>query len=478
MTRKAKAIIALLLTLIAYVSINSIAHITKPAAFVWYAEDRDEQHWIASSRSWFDRKACRWLSVCGAAHLHLAKGSFGQRDPTGWTGSESDGWRSFWRGDAERRARQIPDFVFHYAPLVHLYSGEQFWPGDIAEHLHHTTPSLNYTPIDLNGAYPTLSNLDDLNQWEKGWPVYLTSQDDVQSRPPWLEGEGNIPEGGTRQESWSDWDGRVDGEIPGDTKEDRAQWYDFTQPGTIPTDDTPDQHQEAQRILKEELRKRYSGKEIRDEGAGVGAMPQQSCFNLGNTVANVRFGNHVGDWEHCLVRFHNGSPKSLFFSAHQGGEAYSYEAVEKIGQRPVIYSAEGSHAMYATAGVHEYILPWGLLHDVTDRGPLWDPLLNSHAYTYDFDEDNLRASTFSPSAPTEWFYFKGHWGDKFYHLGDPRQYRFAGQYHYVNGPTGPRFKHLNRHKVCQGPDHAPCIIKNYVEQGKRPQRWGSSGPGE
>lgn len=134
--------------------------------------------------------------------------------------------------------------------------------------------------------------------------------------------------------------------------------------------------------------------------------------------------------------------------------------------------------MYATTGVHEYILPWGLLHDVTDRGPLWDPLLNSHAYTYDFDEDNLRASTFSPAAPTEWFYFKGHWGDKFYPLSDPRQYRFAGQYHYVNGPVGPRFKHLNRHKVCQGPDRAPCIIKNYVEQGKRPQRWGSSGPGE
>ncbi|KAJ6007138.1 hypothetical protein N7499_000802 [Penicillium canescens] len=498
MTRKAKAIIALLTTLIAYVSINSIVRITRPAAFVWYAEDRDEQHWIASSRSWFDRKACRWLSVCGAAHLQMAKGRFGQRDPAGWTDAESsERWRSFWRGDAEERARLIPDFVFHYAPLVHLYSGEQFWPGDIAEHLHHTTPFLNYTPIQAHWDHPTLSNLDDLNQWEKGWPVYLTSNDDVQSRPPWLEGERNIPQGGNKQESWSDWDGRVDGDIPGDTKEDRAQWYDFTQPGTIPTDDTLDQHHEAQQIFKEELRKRYGGKEIRDDGAGgrsdapaiLVVMDKGNgiidafwfyfySFNLGNTVANVRFGNHVGDWEHCLVRFYNGKPKALFFSAHQGGEAYSYEAVEKIGQRPVIYSAEGSHAMYATTGVHEYILPWGLLHDVTDRGPLWDPLLNSHAYTYDFDEDNLRASTFSPSAPTEWFYFKGHWGDKFYPLGDPRQYRFAGQYHYVNGPVGPRFKHLNRHKVCQGPDRAPCVIKNYVEQGKRPQRWGSSGPGD
>jgi hypothetical protein len=353
MTRKAKAIIALLTTLIVYVSINSIVRVTRPAAFVWYAEDRDEQRWIASSRSWFDRKACRWLSVCGAAHLQMAKGRFGERDPAGWTDAESsERWRSFWRGDAEERARLIPDFVFHYAPLVHLYSGEQFWPGDIAEHLHHTTPFLNYTPIQAHWDHPTLSNLDDLNQWEKGWPVYLTSNDDVQSRPPWLEGERNIPQGGDKQESWSDWDGRVDGDIPGDTKEARAQWYDFTQPGTIPTDDTLDQQHEAQQIFKEELRKRYGGKEIRDDGAGgrsdapaiLVVMDKGNgiidafwfyfySFNLGNTVANVRFGNHVGDWEHCLVRFYNGKPKALFFSAHQGGEAYSYEAVEKIGQR-------------------------------------------------------------------------------------------------------------------------------------------------
>jgi hypothetical protein len=138
----------------------------------------------------------------------------------------------------------------------------------------------------------------------------------------------------------------------------------------------------------------------------------------------------------------------------------------------------GTHAMYATPGVHDYILPWGLLHDQTDRGPLWDPLLNSHSYTYDYDNDTLRASTASPDSPTEWFYFKGHWGDKFYPLGDHRQYRFAGQYHYVNGPLGPRFKHLNRRKVCQGPDDSPCVIKNYIWEKKRAKRWDNTGPGD
>ncbi len=50
-------------------------------------------------------------------------------------------------------------------------------------------------------------------------------------------------------------------------------------------------------------------------------------------VLNVRFGNHVGDWEHILVRFQHKKPKAVFFSEHYWGEAYSYKAVEKIGIR-------------------------------------------------------------------------------------------------------------------------------------------------
>lgn len=135
--------------------------------------------------------------------------------------------------------------------------------------------------------------------------------------------------------------------------------------------------------------------------------------------------------------------------------------------QPVGYSATGTHAMYATPGVHPYILPGGILHDVTDRGPLWDPLLNVKAYTYDFQKDILRSSNLTPEAPIGWFYFMGHWGDKFYPLSDPRQYRFLGQYHYVNGPLGPRFKNLGRKQICQGNDE--CLLKSWVSS-KRPRR--------
>ncbi|KAJ5355397.1 uncharacterized protein N7496_012609 [Penicillium cataractarum] len=539
MTRKVKAAIATLTSLILYVSINSLARTLRPNAWVWYEEDKEEPSWLATSGSWFDRKACRWLGVCGATHFRMISRHYGHRDPTRWSELNDENlakkpWRTWWTSGAdkdnqsewdadERARREIPDYVFDYAPLVHLYSGEQFWPGDIAEHLYHTTPMLNYTPIQAQWDHPTLEDLNGLNQWEGGRHVFLTSDDDPTTRPPWLEGEQNIPRipgndededgngnGNALDESWADWDGRVDGEILDESDDDRAEWDDlrrYTEEGRdrIEQEQLARESEEAHRRFKQELRKRYGGhppvqeplQGSRNQGAGgrsdapavLLVMDKGNgivdafwfyfySFNLGNTVVNVRFGNHVGDWEHCLMRFHNGQPKALFFSAHTAGEAYRYEAVEKIGRRPVIYSAEGSHAMYAHAGVHEYILPWGLLHDITDRGPLWDPVLNAKGYTYDYDTDDLRSSTFTPDAPTEWFYFRGHWGDKFYPLGDSRQYRFAGQYHYVNGPIGPRFKHLNRRKVCQGPDREACVIRDYIGEAKRAPRWAEVGVGE
>ena len=134
--------------------------------------------------------------------------------------------------------------------------------------------------------------------------------------------------------------------------------------------------------------------------------------------------------------------------------------------------------MYATPGRHPYVLPLGLLHDETDRGPLWDPLLNSHTYTYDYLNDTLRSSNITPHAPTGWFYFAGRWGDKFYPLSDRRQYRFAGQYHYVTGPLGPRFKNLGRKKVCQGRTSDPCVIRNRLYGRRKAKRWEGVGDGE
>jgi hypothetical protein len=120
--------------------------------------------------------------------------------------------------------------------------------------------------------------------------------------------------------------------------------------------------------------------------------------------------------------------------------------------------------MYRTAGIHRYVLPFGLLQDITDRGALWDPLLNMYAYTYDPERDRIRASNVTPNAPENWYYFRGQWGDKSYPMNDPRQYRFAGELHYVSGPTGPYHKNLGRSGPCQGRDEYACLVTGNVEE--------------
>jgi len=198
-----------------------------------------------------------------------------------------------------RVMHEIPQYVLDYAPLVHLYSEEQFWPCDIAEHLFHVTPELNYTPIQGRLQNSDLTNLDQLNEFEKGRYVYLTSNDNVEERPDWLGGQKNIPD---------------------DFDEDKGA----------------DGHKS--KIGKQGKGGRSHAPAVLvtiNKGNGIvdAFWFYFYSYNLGNVVLNIRFGNHVGDWEHSLVRFQHGKPKVIFFSEHNFGSAYSYGAVEKIGKR-------------------------------------------------------------------------------------------------------------------------------------------------
>ena len=513
---KTKATIGVLSTIILYMCANSVLRTTNPELFIWQDEDWEEASWIRTSQFWLDRKCCRWLGACGAQHVHFIseKDPYGHRPQTTQKNKLVDqeperDWQQAWTGgkdrpedwtDDERVLRKIPDYVIDYAPLVHLYSGEQFWPCDIAEHLYHITPTLNYTPVQSTQHHPTLKNLDGLNQWDRGRWVYLTSNDNVEERPEWLEGEKNIPKDlviaddqFTDNDGWVHTPGRTYVQGVKDGLADVKKWFAPDLKGFEKNDDfqmtaagaphQPNQPKSARHPHHELKRSTFSAPDRfrggRSDAPAVLVTVNKGhgivdafwfffySFNLGNVVLNVRFGNHVGDWEHSAVRFQDGIPKAVFFSEHNWGSAYSYEAVEKIGKRPVIYSAYGTHAMYAVPGTHPYVLPWGILHDTTDRGPLWDPVLNSHTYTYDYKNQTLRSSNLTPNSTTEWFDFAGKWGDKFYRLDDKRQYRFAGQYHYVNGPTGPKFKNLGRQKICQSPDSEPCVIKNWLGSGDK-----------
>ncbi|KAK0943974.1 Vacuolar protein sorting-associated protein 62 [Friedmanniomyces endolithicus] len=543
------------------------------------AHDIENRAWVATGRSWVDRQMCRWFELCGAQHMLFT---------SRWTWQEGDdhdpprppGFESFWESgnedpdkwaSQEKALREIPDYVFAHAPYVHLFSGEEFWPSDIGEHLAHISPHLNYTLIKGVEDDCNLTSLDQLNAIQDskhGRFIYLQSDDNVEEHPSWLTSDHNIPSAPSlRLDSGPDdaWPGGHESELddmrPGQQNvllnhEEYLKTQDAH--SATPSDLVPSLngrcggisgftckgsgfgqccsihgwcgkadlycdtycdplHGICNNLLhpppetpKMDLRKRGHESptaQARQTSFGISNAPAILVvvdkgngtvdafwfffysFNQGQKVLNIRFGNHVGDWEHTLVRFHNGKPESVFISEHDFGSAYTWEAVEKylpnpdgsdtmlgtlsnatiasVAKRPVTYSAFGSHAMYPTPGLHPYILPFGLLHDQTDRGPLWDPTLNVKSFTYDYHNRTVRSSTLNPRAPTGWFDYAGRWGDKYYPLSDPRQYRLAGQYHYVDGPTGPKFKRLGREEICQ--KKGVCRVRHWLG-GHRPKR--------
>jgi hypothetical protein len=502
-------------------------------------EEREDNVWIATSKYWVDRQACRWLGLCGLAHYRpdpATKPWNRNRQPLkdetkdqlflgdGGVSAEYIDWQEIiddgkktspgeWDGDP-RVLKDVPQYVLDHAPLIHLYSGEQFWPSDIAEHLINTTPFVNHTTMNMTNGQHTLYNLQKLNQKVKGRHSFIASNDNVEDRPEWLASAYNKPIPYDDEEEEEEVDTYTEFSEPSDPKDEDAEWWDPTR--------YSDGHKIAAPISqpKSDLRKakrntgfilpKPSGYSpapailvLVDKGNGIidAFWFYFYSYNLGTTVFNIRFGNHIGDWEHSLIRFQNGVPKAVFFSAHSGGLAYAYKAVEKgkgKGRegRPVLYSALGSHAMYASPGSHPYVLPFGLLADVTDKGPLWDPALNYLAYHFNTDithnadahsisasgsrswwssrtpalsaqemSESFQPASSNPNAPLSWWWYDGHWGDKFYDLGDRRQWRFAGQYHYVNGPFGPRFKNLGRSRVCQS--GGKCRIVETLREGRR-----------
>ncbi|KAH9932056.1 uncharacterized protein BXZ73DRAFT_89999 [Epithele typhae] len=156
-----------------------------------------------------------------------------------------------------------------------------------------------------------------------------------------------------------------------------------------------------------------------------------------------KFGDHVGDWEHTMVRFVNGAPTAFYLSAHSDE------------RRPTNYIGVGTHANYATPGQHCHDLPGDLLCDQTDAGLLWDPALNYRAFWYDPAANAFTAPIDAEGA--SWLSFTGMWGDEQYRVLEHGQYcivigDLVNECRFSSGPTGPIAKNLNRTAVCQKED--------------------------
>lgn len=315
---------------------------------------------------------------------------------------------------------KVPTYVVDHCPLVHLYSEEKYWPADISDYVTHFkltdrcgTPIIDQRRLSLNDlkshyAYKLLNGSSVRIPSDQ---VYMSSLNDFDKDPRWLL--GYPPEYGT-----------------GHIKNAPAVLF------------------------------------IADKGNGwVDAFWFYFYpFNLGAFVMGYGpWGNHVGDWEHSLVRFYKDEPKYVWMSAHGGGGAYRYEALEKVKKlrrengrltpeiiyRPLIFSARGTHANYASVGQHSHDVPFFFmpLSDFTDRGPMWDPSLNFCAYTLD-DAGVTPCGLKEQSMGTSWVHYGGRWGDKQLSWSDPRQKWCPVQWRYIDGPTGPLSKHLDRVSLC------------------------------
>ncbi|RKF60310.1 putative vacuolar protein sorting-associated protein TDA6 [Erysiphe neolycopersici] len=309
-----------------------------------------------------------------------------------------------------RQAEQVPKFVKDFAPLVFLDKDERYFPSDIATHIEKTTPYIETKPLEPKPKF-SMDNLDSLNQFntDKG-RLFLTSIEGVETKPAYLLG--------------------VQPDASGKT-------VGATSCVVI----------------------------VSDHGDGtVDAFYMHFySFDKGNTVLGREYGDHVGDWEHVMVRFKNGLPEALWLSQHATGQAFTYKAMKKQGDRPIVFSARGTHALFSTGGNHDHTIPnfnlrFGLVVDHTSEGKLWDPIQSAFFYTFNPTSNTIESVDESPLSIMK---FNGRWGDARYPKGVHGQKKFFGNRKYVDGPSGPLDKNLNRKNVC--PDkYKDCDIKDKI----------------
>ncbi|EPS44416.1 hypothetical protein H072_1616 [Dactylellina haptotyla CBS 200.50] len=310
----------------------------------------------------------------------------------------------------------VPQFVLDYAPLVYLHKDDSYRPSDIGSMLANTRPQVDYQHIQDAPTQITLDNLHKLNDHkDDGKAVYLTAVKDVSSdtEQQWLKGV--LPDGS------------------GYTKDAIS----------------------AAVIVNE-----------KDNDVTDVFYCYFYNFNAGPPIKilgiEAVFGNHVGDWEYNMVRFKNGEPQAIYYSQHAHGEAFTYGATRKRGRRPLTYSAKGSHANYATDGIHDHTIPHFnlpghlFLVDETNDGHLWDPTLS--AYFYKFKNDKF--TPYDDKTPVNWLYYRGRWGDQQHPKDSPNQMTLFGNAKFAGGPTGPIDKGLDRKGVC--PDGSSCWIMPFL----------------
>lgn len=165
---------------------------------------------------------------------------------------------------------------------------------------------------------------------------------------------------------------------------------------------------------------------------GIRVIQYWFCYYY-NDWAN----SHEGDWETAAVFLRGGRPAGVAASQHERGEYRECQHVQWRGERPVLYVAVGSHALYFETGAHVPERPIAGLQvtaldasvlgrdvldfvDFTASSPELSVSLDSVAAILIPDPDpDSRRWGHRPHDPDcrggcehdfEWLNFPGHWG--------------------------------------------------------------------
>ncbi|KIW25752.1 uncharacterized protein PV07_08907 [Cladophialophora immunda] len=334
-------------------------------------------------------------------------------------------------------AYTIPQYVIDHAPIVWLHSDDPYMPSDILTHVLHTSPRIGSEPITEAMPLANLETLSLLNRHggKDGTDVFLTAVDDVAAFPAW-----------------------VFGEVPDAT----GSLHNSTACAVVVVEKKKGADVDQQEPVR--LDAFYFYFYSWNEGADILQVVPPLNKLFPDSKPGDHYGNHLGDWEHNMVRFEDGKPTGVYFSHHTSGEACAWEdgaCLSKQGERPVVFSARGSHANYPSAGSHVHD---EALIDIADKGRMWDPVKLAYFYHYDPQTETFAAADPGATDPTDWLDFNGHWGDKQYPDSDPRQETvpYFGLKKYNNGPNGPKFKHLVRKGLMPDGKEKPILMKTLV----------------
>jgi hypothetical protein len=129
--------------------------------------------------------------------------------------------------------------------------------------------------------------------------------------------------------------------------------------------------------------------------------------------------NHEADWEHITISVSSDlRPVSVYFASHSAGERFNDPAQLRWSGRthPIGYVADGSHAIYATAGAHASPVP-GVSDHCYDGGPVWNTWANFV---------NLGERGRIMNDQRAWARYDGRWGE-------------VGTVEDTSGPVGPMY---------------------------------------